>query len=165
MYLFHKLHTHPFAKLSVGGNLCSIDYQPSNADPQYFTKPLYSESKTSLSKWSRVLPPGGEFMPSAAKYFSPQAVWTRFPHAEGNSLFFLITQTLDEYLKFYSTHLKSALPCTDSSKIEQRRAGIKDYLNFRTVNDPAKNILNKAFGESWTHSALTKVVFPLDSVQ
>eukprot|EP01031_Cornospumella_fuschlensis_P048465 gene48465-59353_t len=75
-----------------GGNLCSIDYQPSYSESQYFTRPIYSDAKVNLSKWSRVFPPGGEFMPSAAKYFSPHAVWTRFPHDEGNSLFFLLTQ-------------------------------------------------------------------------
>lgn len=103
-------------------------------------------------------------MPAAAKYFSPQAVWTRFPHSDGNSLFFLITLALDDYLELYSDHLKNSPECLDPIKIEQRRAGIKDYLTFRTVNDPAKNILNKAFGETWTHSALTEVVFPLNVV-
>lgn len=36
----------------------------------------------------------------------------------------------------------------------------RNYLDFRIANDPAKNILNFAFGAEWTNQALIEAVFP-----
>ena len=37
---------------------------------------------------------------------------------------------------------------------------IDNYLNYRIVNDPAKNMLYSAFGKNWTDYVLRNIIFP-----
>jgi hypothetical protein len=116
-------------------------------------------------KWQKVFPPGGDFMPAAAEFFSPLAVWTRFSHQDSNALFFLITQAVEEYTNIYMTNLRYASPETNPALLHSRRQGLEKYLRFRSANDPAKSILINAFGKDWTQVALDKVLFPIDQIR
>jgi Ferredoxin-dependent bilin reductase len=65
------------------------------------------------------------------------------------------TQTYIQAMSAFQ-RLLSANVSIDSDTEECSRK----YLDFRIENDPAKNILNFAFGADWTNQALMNAVFP-----
>eukprot|EP01039_Chlorochromonas_danica_P001572 gene1571-1717_t len=143
-----------------GGNLCSIDYQPARLDSIPFAQPLYSSARLRLAKWSHAFPHGGTIPPNAQQFFSPIALWTRFPHSNAEELFAKVNEALCEYTYLYGEALTTCLPSTDTIHLDNRKVATKSYLEYRILHDPASGILNKTFGEEWTGKFLEKYAFP-----
>lgn len=54
--------------------------------------------------------------------------------------------------------MKSVSP----QRVESRVAMMYEYLDYRIAKDPAKFLLNSAFGRDWTERGLAEVMFPPD---
>jgi hypothetical protein len=52
----------------------------------------------------------------------------------------------------------------DEQSKAARLQALREYLVYRTENDPAQRLLNSAFGATWTDTALRTVMFPTDFV-
>ena len=143
-----------------GSTLASVDFQPlSNAD-DYFQSDLYQPFKCRLSKWATVLPEGGPLPDSFKPFFSPLALWSKFPSERNAAQMFLVEQAIKDYVTCYRDLLIAATPQQDRPAIVDRERALESYLLFRIANDPAKRMLTAAFGAGWTADALQTVVFP-----
>jgi phycoerythrobilin:ferredoxin oxidoreductase len=142
------------------GSLAAIDLQPLSESPLYLEGPLYQPFQSQLKKWQTVLPSGGDLPEAAVKYFSSIALWSKFPAESNAGLMFLVGQAFEEYLQCYQTLLSSAEKHSDPEIKRSRNQTLRQYLNYRIENDPAKRLLNAAFGVSWTEQALSELMFP-----
>lgn len=145
-----------------GNSIAAIDFQPLEQSPAYFQQDIYTQSKAKLAKWKIALPSGGDLRADIAKYFSPNCIWSKFPSTKNNALLFLIGTAIKEYTEIYTQALSSKTDLIDENEelMAIRRKQLEDYLDFRIVNDPAKNMLSASFGKGWTDTVLKEVIFP-----
>lgn len=76
----------------------------------------------------------------------------------------MAAEAVKDYLDCYLA-LAESMKSVDSLNSEQRtlrREFLRSYLEYRTINDPAKKLLKAAFGQEWADAALSRVMFPLD---
>ena len=100
-------------------------------------------------------------MPEAAlKFFSPYALWTRIP--PNDDRLDVISNAVDTYVDAYASLLNDVKKIDDILLIKKRQENMKKYLNYRIENDPAKNMLNGAFGIDWTKTVIKDVFFPFE---
>lgn len=151
--------------VEIGGNLCSIDYQPARLDSNRFSQPLYHSARHRLAKWTHVFPLGGAIPPNAQQFFSPIALWTRFPHSNAEELFANVNEALEDYTFLYGEALATCHPSTNTTLSDDRKVATKGYLEYRILHDPASGILCKTFGEAWTTEFLEKYAFPICSCE
>jgi len=142
-----------------GGVLAAIDFQPVSSSPSHFTNSHYSSNLDLFQKWQTSFPPGGELPPAAQRYFSPHALWTRFGADDHDKLTEVQSAMLD-YCRAYCQCLSRVRDGLADHEADDRKKFIADYLEYRTLNDPAKNMLVGAFGKDWTEAILRKVLFP-----
>lgn len=148
-----------------GGALAAIDFQPSqdaSSMENYYESDLYAPHKNIFEKWQSKLPAGGDLPEAAQKYFSPSAIWTRIPPPLADNpamqdVHDSLLECLDIYLDIANGDLQN-LPQNESLKPDP--AFLEGYLRYRIENDPAKNLLVGAFGKTWTHDVLEKILFP-----
>ena len=143
-----------------GSSLANIDFQPLESTNEYFDCEIYSPYKSKLKKWSLSLPSGGEFPANAEQYFSPLVLWTKFPSEKNTALLYLVGEALNAYVESY-IDLVSKVRMTSIDEKARHELFLKDYLNYRTENDPAKRLLTAAFGKEWTESAIKDIMFPI----
>jgi len=156
--------------LLPGNSLVSIDFQPLSREESYLTGPLYANYRDRLQKWLTVLP--CQPVPTkVATYFSPLCLFAQFPPTQNAALFDLVGEALYEYIDCYlmAAGLQSSAMTGDGKANEDsllcssdRKQVLWDYLEYRTVNDPAKKLLTGAFGQKWTEDVLSQVLFPKD---
>ena len=143
-----------------GGVLAAIDFQPVSSSPSHFTNSHYSSNLELFQKWQIAFPPGGELPSAAQRYFSPHALWTRFSADDQDKLTEVQSAMLDYCRAYCQCLLRVRNGQQADSEADDRKQFIADYLEYRTLNDPAKNMLTGAFGKDWTESILRKVLFP-----
>lgn len=140
--------------------ILAVDFQPLSASNDYFQSPIYTANRATLSSWQDLLNTDIASIPAEArKYFSPLAVWQRGPvqplsHTQHG-------QCIHAYIDAYSRALETCIP---GARDEARAKFEREYLNYRTENDPARGILDRVFGAQWTQTALASHVFPLDDL-
>ena len=113
-----------------------------------------------LGSINDVLPPLRLPLLQQAKYFSPIAVWTKFPPQSNTGLLFLVGQAMKEYIQCYKTLLSEPIVHVDPDVKIARSRVLREYLDYRIANDPAKRLLTSAFGAKWTETALSQLMFP-----
>lgn len=145
-----------------GGVLAAIDFQPLNKSLEYFQGRAYEPYKQRFAHWNSRVPDVGGIPGSVKDYFSPTALWTRFPLNDTESLSSIGSAFLD-YMDCYRDLLANC-PVTDPSILSVREEKLAAYLNYRIENDPAKNLLHGAFGKEWTDRVLREVIFPKDNL-
>jgi len=155
--------------LPGGRHLVAIDFQPVRiASPTEPTKGALSLSEEHMSqlkslheKYSQILEWGGDIPEPAQRFFSPYALWTRLNGTDAvNILQTTIFECFQDYLDLYVELLESkdTLTCDD----EVRGAivsGHRDYLAYRSANDPARPLLKRLYGEEWSERLITQVLF------
>jgi len=149
-----------------GGVLAAIDFQPMCVSS---TLPNSDANEAMFRKWQDYFPSGGAMPAEAQRYFSPNALWTRFnldekiegdPNGVDTGKLEKIQIALSEYLNAYCAGLASARTVVDQTKRLERNHFLGEYLQYKIENDPAKNMLVGAFGREWTSAVLSKVLFP-----
>ncbi len=145
-----------------GGALAAIDFQPARESDgsEYYQSPLYRDFAGRIEKFRSKLPEGGDLPPAAQRYFSPYALWTRTPPLfKGDESMQLVTDSVLESLEVYLGLLTSP-PDPEGMEVSPVSQFLKDYLRYRVENDPAKRLLEGAFGKTWTKEVIESVLFP-----
>ena len=146
-----------------GGSLAAIDFQPLVYDDlSYFQDKSYSLFAKKFNDIKASLPLGGNMPEAAMKFFSPYALWTRIPPNDDRMN--IIEQACDTYVDAYATLLKDAKRIDDPILLRKRQENMKIYLDYRIENDPAKNMLNGAFGVDWTKNVIKDILFPSEKL-
>lgn len=141
-----------------GGVLAAIDFQPLDNNPDYFNSQSYEPFKERFMKWNNCLPNVGGIPETVKDYFSPTALWTRFPLNDTASLLTVRAAFID-YMDCYRDLLTDC-PMTEPALLSKRDSAMSAYLLYRIENDPAKMMLYGAFGKAWTDEVLREVIFP-----
>ena len=139
--------------------MAAIDFQPLNTSEDYFIGKNYKPYEFIFNKWQNQFPTGGNLPQEAIQYFSPYAIWTRFPHSDDNNMIPLLDEALSDYLMSYKDILIKTTNKCMSNNID-RKLIMGNYLNYRIEKDPAKGILYASFGNEWTEYVLNSVLFP-----
>jgi phycoerythrobilin:ferredoxin oxidoreductase len=141
--------------------IVAIDFQPQSELATYFQSSPYSNNQNLFAKWRAIINQGQEVPENARRFFSPYAIWTSEPlssdsHNERTQLY---EDCLKQVLQAYCEIIRTVDPI---AVIPERCRFQREYLRYRTENDPAKNILNKVFGDAWTIDVLSNYMFPED---
>jgi hypothetical protein len=95
------------------------------------------------------------------QYFSPAAFFARMePSADASDL---TARVFDEYAHAFAGLL--AHVCADTGKDAGAGSLHDDYCTFRREKDPARPVLERAFGEKWTTTMLGRYLFPDSSIK
>lgn len=137
-----------------------------------------------------VMPWGGDIPPKAQRFFSKYALWTRLQDSKGDgdggppqqqsALSIIDQQVYQAFCAYFDFYLEMMLEVQEkrgdmnidnSSKIDQGtdadadadaiRQGHVDYLNYRRLNDPARPMLTRLFGEEYTEQVISEVLFEM----
>lgn len=128
------------------------------------------------AKYVQKFPWGGDIPKAAQRFFSPYALWTRLIPDPGRDkdydpIHVLQTDLLccfQDYLDLYGDIVIEAATqqdtinhyyCPESRKALER--GQSDYIRYRYINDPARPLLKRLFGEEWSERLLSEVLFQL----
>ena len=154
-------------------HVVAIDLQPLSANESYFTHPAYLSHTALFQHWQTRLatdssssssssPPA---LPSEVKrYFSPYAVWLRKATSSPFEDIHEYGDCLKAYLGVYCQSMEriAAGEAANGLRSSEDRADFeREYLEYRIENDPAKNILNRVFGEEWTSAVIRDFLFPV----
>jgi len=149
-----------------GSVLAALDFQPVNAHANRFTGPFYSRLQDIHCKWKDKLPSGGSLPEGASQYFSPFCVWTKFPVSDMHLMSAvkmayedIVCAYTDEISKLNPSSLGNETLSIFSESHYPEEGFIEEYLKYRIENDPAKKLLQSAFGKLWTDSILQENVF------
>ena len=141
-------------------HLLALDLQPALENDIQHTQNVWNRLMPLHRRWSSLLPFGGPIPQEAEKYFSPGFLWTKIPiGVQGDKLIReVITPAFNEYLSLYLELLIS------SEEVEKNRSeiileGQKSYLKYRAINDPARPMLERFFGTTWTEDYINTVLF------
>jgi hypothetical protein len=120
-----------------------------------------------------ILPWGGDIPEKAARFFSPYALWTRLTEENNDAIHTVETvvwEAFQEYLDLYIDMIRVVQQCVtaglyeivseDGDDTNPVRKGQMDYLEYRRVNDPARPMLRRLYGEEWTERVIDEVLFP-----
>jgi phycoerythrobilin:ferredoxin oxidoreductase len=174
--------------VSLPGNkhLVVLDFQPViplDRDGAYFLPERYSHIASKLKSihsryqhsnngMAPCLPWGGDIPSQAKRFFSPYALWSRLTDDDAidivnTSVWSAFQEYFDLYLEFMRAVQKDVslqekiTSATDKvGKTNQARDGQIDYLEYRRLNDPARPMLQRLYGESWTERVIAEVLFP-----
>ncbi|KAL3776316.1 hypothetical protein ACHAWO_002710 [Cyclotella atomus] len=173
--------------VSLPGNkhLVAIDFQPVlPLDESSFLLPMaFSAIESKLksihsslqSGENAILPWGGDIPPQARRFFSPYALWTRLGGDNDtddaiNKVETFVWEAFQEYLDLYMDMMKVVQQCVSvglyeidaslSNDENPVKKGQMDYLEYRRVNDPARPMLRRLYGEEWTERVIDEVLFP-----
>lgn len=144
-----------FVSLPGSKHLLLLDAQPMT---------LEASDHESWQQWyteheiANAFPWGGDLPEPVQRYVSPTALWTRFTIADTDALDRIqgpLVRAVEEHLQIY-------LQLVGHAKVD-RRANVNhqaDYIQYRLTNDPARPMLKALYGEEWTETVLSKVLFP-----
>jgi len=126
------------------------------------------------AKHVQTFPWGGDIPKVAQRFFSPYALWTRLIHDHGREKDYdpiRLLQTdlfrcFQDYLDLYGDIVVEAAKVQDdrnhyySPEIRHSiERGQSDYVTYRYVNDPARPLLKRLYGEEWSERLLSEVLF------
>lgn len=166
----------------TSGVLFGKEYQ------QYETKLQELHQKYVLDQREK-MPWGGDIPPKAQRFFSKYALWTRLQDskvasasgADGDggppqqsALHIIDQQVYEAFCAYLDFYLEMMLDVQDKRKRERGygvidegadadaiRQGHVDYLNYRRLNDPARPMLTRLFGEEYTEQVISEVLFEM----
>lgn len=126
------------------------------------------------AKHVQKFPWGGDIPKAAQRFFSPYALWTRLIHDHGRErdydpIHLLQTdlfRCFQDYLDLYGDIVVEAATLQDDHNHyygpEIRHSierGQSDYVSYRYMNDPARPLLKRLYGEEWSERLLSEVLF------
>lgn len=142
-----------------GGHLIAIDMQPLFHDDSY--KEKYSTPVEDIfRKNQKNLPWGGDFPEEAARFFSPNFIWSRPSEAEAVETH--VFQAFKDYLNKYLDLVEAAEPMTDPKTLAEIKESQLAYLQYRAEKDPARGMFLRFYGEEWTEEYIHGFLFDLE---
>lgn len=142
-----------------GGHLIALDMQPLFHTDDYRSK--YSTPLESIfQKHQKNLPWGGDFPEEAARFFSPNFLWSR--PSEDEVVETHVFEAFKDYLNKYLDFVEDAEPVTDPEHLEKIKESQIAYLNYRAEKDPARGMFLRFYGEEWTEEYIHGFLFDLE---
>lgn len=145
-----------------GTSIVSIDFQPLNGSMDALSAKTTRMLIEVSEKWRLAFKCETSMKEKYEKYFSPFAIFARFT-TENENYWKYALDAITDYVTIYAEVINEH--DHNISFVRADDAALREYLDFRIKNDPAKNILNVAFGKEWTEFALEKSIFPYISSQ
>tara|TARA_Y100001968_G_scaffold309886_1_gene330270 strand:- start:54993 stop:55769 length:777 start_codon:yes stop_codon:yes gene_type:complete len=144
------------------GHLLALDLQPALKSDKEHTEKVWDKLIPIHTKWQSLLPAGGPIPKDAQEYFSPGFLWTRIPLSSNSDeiIKLVIKPAFDEYLSLYLNLAKEAEE-VDFERSMFILKGQKSYMDYRAYKDPARSMLQRFFGNTWTEEYIKKVLFDL----
>lgn len=140
-----------------GGHLIVLDFQPVSSSSLRVAEEALREVH---AKYKALLPPlGGEIPEAARAFFSPYFLFVR---AEDDGLVqSVVFDAFKAYFNIYLDLIEQArpVPVEEEGRREEIREGHKKYVTYRAVNDPARGMLTRMYGEEWTERVIYEVLF------
>jgi Ferredoxin-dependent bilin reductase len=153
-----------FVSLPSDKHLLLLDAQPVDAGVRVGQ---ISEFDAYWSEWYREndiashFPWGGDLPDPVKPFVSSNALWTRFSSSGADSGGGRKDLIQDHLQQVVETHLDIYLGrLADFSSSNSTMNLQSDYIRYRRENDPASPMLKALYGEEWTESFLSKVMFP-----
>lgn len=142
-----------------GGHLIAIDMQPLFHTEEYKAK--YAKPVEEIFKRNQAnLPWGGDFPEEAARFFSPNFIWSR--PSEDEAVETHVFAAFKDYLHKYLDLVEAAEPVTDPVKLAEIRKSQTAYLDYRAEKDPARGMFLRFYGEEWTEEYIHGFLFDLE---
>lgn len=142
-----------------GGHLIALDMQPLFHTPEYIEK--YSSPITdTFEKHKQNLPWGGDFPEEAARFFSPNFLWSR--PSEDDVVETHVFEAFKDYLNHYLDFVSKAQPVEDPEVLQKIKESQLAYLKYRAEKDPARGMFLRFYGEEWTEEYIHGFLFDLE---
>lgn len=142
-----------------GGHLIALDMQPLFHNDRYIEK--YSTPiKESFEKHKKNLPWGGDFPKEAARFFSPNFLWSR--PSEDGVVETHVFEAFKDYLNHYIDFVLQAEPVEDPETLKEIKESQLAYLRYRAEKDPARGMFLRFYGEDWTEEYIHGFLFDLE---
>lgn len=142
-----------------GGHLIALDMQPLFHTDDYrtqYSKPLAE----TFEKHKQNLPWGGDFPEEAARFFSPNFLWSR--PQEDELVETHVFAAFKDYLNHYLDFVEKAEPVTDPARLKEIKESQVAYLKYRAEKDPARGMFLRFYGEEWTEEYIHGFLFDLE---
>lgn len=141
------------------GHLIALDMQPLFHTDDYVHK--YSHPiKHTFEKHQQNLPWGGDFPEEAARFFSPNFLWSR--PTEDDTVETHVFEAFKDYLNHYLDFVEQAEPVTDAAALQKIKESQIAYLKYRAEKDPARGMFLRFYGEEWTEEYIHGFLFDLE---
>lgn len=142
-----------------GGHLIAMDMQPLFHDQAYVDK--YSAPlKDVFLRHKENLPWGGDFPEEAARFFSPNFLWSR--PKENEVVETHVFEAFKDYLNKYLDIVENAEEVTDPERLKEIKESQIAYLRYRAEKDPARGMFLRFYGEEWTEEYIHGWLFDLE---
>lgn len=142
-----------------GGHLIALDMQPLFHTPQYEDK-YAAPIKHTFEKHQQNLPWGGDFPEEAARFFSPNFLWSR--PSEDSVVETHVFDAFKDYLNHYLDFIEKAEPVEDPEELARIKESQLAYLKYRAEKDPARGMFLRFYGEEWTEEYIHGFLFDLE---
>ncbi|KAI0567121.1 Ferredoxin-dependent bilin reductase [Gracilaria domingensis] len=142
-----------------GGHLIALDMQPLFHNDEYrgkYSKPL----EATFLKHQHNLPWGGDFPEEAARFFSPNFLWSR--PSEDDVVETHVFEAFKDYLNKYLDFVEEAEPVSDPQTLAKIKESQIAYLKYRAEKDPARGMFLRFYGEEWTEEYIHGFLFDLE---
>ncbi|KAL7451555.1 hypothetical protein ACHAXS_000251, partial [Conticribra weissflogii] len=120
-----------------------------------------------------LLPWGGDIPPQAQRFFSPYALWTRLGDNDAiKTVDTFVWDAFKEYFDLYFDLMIAVQEDIDSGSLDVASNyadqdsdnlawnGQIEYLEYRRLNDPARPMLQRLYGNDWAERVISEVLFP-----
>jgi Ferredoxin-dependent bilin reductase len=155
-----------FVSLPSDKHLLLLDAQPVDSGVR-----AGQISEFDWSEWyqrydiSSLFPWGGDLPDPVKPFVSSNALWTRFSKskndAEGVGTVSPVDTIQDHLQDVVESHLDTYLSRLADFSLADSTTNLQaDYIRYRRENDPARPMLKALYGEEWTESFLSNVMFP-----
>ncbi len=144
------------------GHLIALDLQPVLRNDLTHFRLAWEGLAPIFNQWSKEFPLGGRIPDEAKKYFSPGFLWTKLPLDVSSDQLIQskLLPAFNAYLSLYIDLLEKS-ELVSSKRSELLYSGQKEYLEYRAAKDPARAMLTRFFGSSWTEEYIHEVLFKL----
>lgn len=139
-----------------GGHLVVLDFQPVSSTSLSVAEKALRDIH---AHYTALLPSHGEIPDAARSFFSPYYMFIR---VEGDAL--VETTVLAAFKAYFSAYLDlvehaSPIRVEETSRLLEVQEGHRNYATYRAVNDPARGMLTRMYGRSWTERLIYEVLF------
>lgn len=147
-----------------GGHLIAIDCQP-NGVALSETAPFAAGAnllQCAHEFYRSHFPDGGEIPEDAARFFSPHLLWTRLPKStQPDEVCSRVLPAFEDYLRGYLQLVSNAPQLSDPNALLRVRQAQLEYARYRTEKDPARAMLTRLYGSTFTERLIREVLFDL----
>jgi hypothetical protein len=144
---------------------------PTDGKYKKYEEQIKNLHQTHVLNQSDVVPWGGDIPSAASRFFSPYALWTRLKDEKGldivrNEVYVAFCAYFDLYMEILLDVQRDLELLSDDNNDNDNdtthiETGHRDYLTYRKENDPARPMLTRLYGNEWTESVISEILFKM----